>query len=202
MTTYGYTAGGWVTGTGISAITEKYDDVANTWTAKANLNTARADLAGFSQNGYGYTAGGYVAAVSAVTEKYDDVANTWTAKANLNTARNHLAGFDIPAAAATISGYVKSRSGISFTGALVTISGNEDTTDDNGYYSIANVPLGSNDITVKHSLKKTHSETRTITVDETINFTLYEIKLGKIFSQKGASLEGGTSCGKGKRKVT
>jgi len=92
---FGYTAGGFIAA--VSAVTEKYDDVANTWTAKANLNTARSGLAGFSQNGYGYIAGGFVAAVSAVTEKYDGVANVWTAKANLNTARTELSGFSLGA---------------------------------------------------------------------------------------------------------
>ncbi|MDP3352849.1 MAG: kelch repeat-containing protein, partial [Flavobacteriaceae bacterium] len=93
---YGYTAGGW---TPLPvATTEKYDDIADTWTAKANLNTGRLGLAGFSLNGYGYTAGGSDAiAESAVVEKYDDVANTWTAKTSMNTARPYLAGFALGA---------------------------------------------------------------------------------------------------------
>ncbi len=48
----GFTAGGDTTGvpTVVSAVTEKYDDIANSWTAKTNLNTARVDLAGFALN--------------------------------------------------------------------------------------------------------------------------------------------------------
>ena len=89
MADNGYTAGGNTT-----PDTEKYDDVANTWTVKANLNTARRYPAGFSLNSYGYTAGGYNGFYS-ITEKYAAAANTWTVKANLNTARYGLAGFSL-----------------------------------------------------------------------------------------------------------
>ena len=70
--TGGYTAGGYST----IVVTEKYDDVGDIWTIKANLNTGRYRLSGFGLNGYGYTAGGSPCAV----EKYDDVENIWTTK--------------------------------------------------------------------------------------------------------------------------
>ena len=103
MTEYGYTAGGY--GTGYSSVTEKYDDVADTWAIKADLNTARFYLAGFSLNHYGYTAGGGTGGNLATTEKYDDVANIWIIKANLNTARWSLSGFQLNGFGYTAGGF-------------------------------------------------------------------------------------------------
>ena len=85
--TGGYTAGGYST----IVVTEKYDDVGDIWTIKANLNTGRYRLSGFGLNGYGYTAGGSPCAV----EKYDDVENIWTTKTNLNTPRRDVACFGL-----------------------------------------------------------------------------------------------------------
>jgi polyhydroxyalkanoate synthesis regulator phasin len=107
---YGYTAGGYTTSN--SAVTEKYDDVINTWTTKGNLNTARYTLAGFSLNGYGYTAGGTTGSNSTVTEKYDDVANLWTTKGSLNTARYTLAGFSLNGYGYTAGGFTGSYSAV------------------------------------------------------------------------------------------
>jgi len=104
----GFTAGGFTDSN--SAVTEKYDDIANSWTTKANLNTARNALAGFSLNGYGYTAGG--TGGTNVTEKYDDTADTWTTKANLNTARGCLAGFSLNGYGYTAGGYTSSNSAV------------------------------------------------------------------------------------------
>ncbi len=109
---FGYTTGGLDPSFANSAVTEKYADVANSWTAKANLNTARYNLAGFSLNGFGYTAGGSTGSNSAVCEKYDDVANSWTTKANLNTARYNLAGFSLNGFGYTAGGTTGSNSAV------------------------------------------------------------------------------------------
>jgi len=111
---YGYVFGG-STGA-ISILTEKYDDVANTWATKANLNTGRRSTTRFLLNGYGYCVAGdtnpAVGTISAVVEKYDDVANTWTPKQSVGTARRDLSGFELTGYGYCAGGYVAASSAI------------------------------------------------------------------------------------------
>jgi hypothetical protein len=71
--------------------TERFDDVANSHTARANA-TARYSLAGYAFGGYGFTSCGYTNTNVGTTERFDDVANSHTARANA-TARTYLAGY-------------------------------------------------------------------------------------------------------------
>ena len=80
-------------GAAVSAVTERFDDVANTHTGRTAATTARQELAGYSLGGYGFSSCGNTGAVSAVTERFDDVANTHTARTAATTARYYLAGY-------------------------------------------------------------------------------------------------------------
>ena len=86
---FGFTSCGYIAA--ISGITERFDDVANTQTARLAA-TARNGLAGYSLNGFGFTSCGYIAAATGMTERFDDVANTHTAR-TAATARYYLAGY-------------------------------------------------------------------------------------------------------------
>jgi len=99
MSEYGYVTGG------SSPFTEKYNDTTDIWSPRANLNTSRTGLAGFSLNGYGYTVGGSTGSNSSVTEKYNDTTDIWSPRANLNTARYSLAGFSLNGYGYAIGGY-------------------------------------------------------------------------------------------------
>ena len=91
---YGFTSCGEVAGGGNLGTTERFDDVANTHTARTAA-TARQYLAGYSLNGYGFTSCGYDGEANVgTTERFDDVANTHTARADA-TARSGLAGYSL-----------------------------------------------------------------------------------------------------------
>ena len=83
---FGFTSGG--PGTGL---TERFDDVADTQTARTAA-TAREGLAGYSLNGFGFTSCGIAGGNTGVTQRFDDVANTQTAR-TAATARRYLAGY-------------------------------------------------------------------------------------------------------------
>jgi hypothetical protein len=89
--------------------TERFDDVANTYTARASA-TARRDLAGYSLNGYGFTSCGWTSANTGITERFDDVANTHTARANA-FARSYLAGYSLNGYGFTSCGDISVRVG-------------------------------------------------------------------------------------------
>ena len=89
---YGFTSCGY-DNVGIVGTTQRFDDVANTHTARANA-TARAYLAGYSLNGYGFTSCGYTTASVGTTQRFDDVANTHTARTSA-TARISLTGYSL-----------------------------------------------------------------------------------------------------------
>lgn len=72
--------------------------MADSWTVKGNLNTARQLLAGSGDTDDALSYGGAVGGNSAVTERYNLGTNTWTAKTNLNTARSGLSGCGTDAA--------------------------------------------------------------------------------------------------------
>jgi hypothetical protein len=88
---YGFTSCGYITGN--LGTTERFDDVANTHTARTDA-TARYELAGYSLNGYGFTSCGYTTADVGTTERFDDVANTHTTRADA-TARHLLTGYSL-----------------------------------------------------------------------------------------------------------
>jgi len=80
-----------------TAINEEYDPVANTWTTKAPMPTARRNLSAEVINGKVYALGGQgpnltggVRQIYAHNEEYDPVANTWAIKAPMPTARRSL----------------------------------------------------------------------------------------------------------------
>ena len=75
---------------------EAYDPVANSWTTKAPMPTARERFAVAAVGGVIYVFGGLVPDASFVkkttsVEAYDVATNTWSAKAPLRTARDSLA---------------------------------------------------------------------------------------------------------------
>lgn len=91
LNNYGYIGGGYGTlnppfGASHLLTTERYDDSADSWSPKADINSAGYGHSGFSLNGFGYTTGGGASAGSKVVEKYNDIANTWTPKTNLTDA--------------------------------------------------------------------------------------------------------------------
>ena len=75
---------------GVIANNNAYDPSTNTWTAKANDLTARADLAAGVIGSLLYVVDGDSSA-STINHAYDPSTNTWTAKANDLTARSFLA---------------------------------------------------------------------------------------------------------------
>jgi hypothetical protein len=82
-----------------STDTEKYDDLADTWSIKSALTISRTDMPnGSSLNGYGYAVGGFDnidVNNSVYMTRYDGVSNTWTAKANYTIPRYGQAGFPL-----------------------------------------------------------------------------------------------------------
>ena len=81
-------------GSGATGTTERFDDVANSHTARANA-TARSYLAGYAIGSYGFSTCGSGSGNVGTTERFDDVANTHTPRANA-TARSALAGYSVP----------------------------------------------------------------------------------------------------------
>jgi N-acetylneuraminic acid mutarotase len=69
----------------VTATVEVYDPVANTWTAKASMPTARSSLRATAVNGKIYAIGGDgVSANGLLTvESYDTATNTWATRASL-----------------------------------------------------------------------------------------------------------------------
>lgn len=88
---FGFTSCGFIAA--ITGTTERFDDVANTQTARTAA-TARRSIAGYSINGFGFTSCGFIAAETGLTERFDDVVNTHTAR-NAATARNSPAGYSL-----------------------------------------------------------------------------------------------------------
>jgi len=89
---FGFTSCGWTTAN--VGTTQRFDDVANTHTARTAA-TARHALTGYSLNGFGFTSCGHDGGVNVgLTQRFDDVANTHTARASA-TARHALAGYSL-----------------------------------------------------------------------------------------------------------
>ena len=88
---FGFTSCGFISA--ITGTTERFDDVANTHTARAAA-TARDKLTGYSLNGFGFTSCGWITAAVGTTERFDDVANTHTARATA-TARQAPTGYSL-----------------------------------------------------------------------------------------------------------
>jgi len=82
-------------GAAVSAVTERFDDVANTHTGRTAATTARQGSAGYSLNGYGFSSCGNTGANTGATERFDDVANTHTGRTAATTARQELAGYSL-----------------------------------------------------------------------------------------------------------
>jgi N-acetylneuraminic acid mutarotase len=84
-----YAVGGDVGHTSFNTV-EAYDPVANTWTTKAPISSARTDIGVGVVNGVLYAIGGVDSAVSDAVEAYEPVTNTWTTKASMPTPRAGL----------------------------------------------------------------------------------------------------------------
>ena len=95
---YGYTSCGYNLGyTATNGTTQRFDDVANTQTARTAA-TPRGVPVGYSLNGFGFTSCGINDFPGNVhvgqTERLDDISNAWTARAAA-TARGGLAGYSL-----------------------------------------------------------------------------------------------------------
>jgi hypothetical protein len=99
---YGFTSCGYTT-TNVGT-TQRFDDVANSHTGRANA-TARRELAGYAFGGYGFTSCGYTTTNVGTTERFDDTANSHTARANA-TARRYLTGYAFGGYGFTSCGYM------------------------------------------------------------------------------------------------
>lgn len=94
MLGFGFTSCGYDDSTGNAlGTTERFDDGANTWTARAVAFT-RTNLAGYSFNNFGFTSCGFFSDVQRITERFDDGANTHTLRANA-FPRYSLTGYAI-----------------------------------------------------------------------------------------------------------
>jgi hypothetical protein len=94
---FGFTSCGDTAVGGILGTTERFDDIANSQTARTAA-TARTDLAGYSLNGFGFTSCGrlVVAGVPVnTTERFDDVVNAHTARVGPVSARVTLAEYSL-----------------------------------------------------------------------------------------------------------
>ncbi len=104
---FGFTSCGSVTGT-----TERFDDIANTQTART-LATARTALVGYSINGFGYSATGFINLLiqhSGLTERFDDVVNAHVARAN-TTSKSRDAGYSLNGYGFTSCGQIENADG-------------------------------------------------------------------------------------------
>jgi hypothetical protein len=104
---YGFTSCGYTSSN--VGTTERFDDVANTHTARADAS-ARDSLTGYSLNGYGFTSCGQISGYVGTTQRFDDVANTHTARADAS-ARRYLAGYSLNGYGFTSCGYTSSNVG-------------------------------------------------------------------------------------------
>jgi hypothetical protein len=89
-----------------------YDPATDTWSAKANMPTARLWLSASSVSGRMYAVGGCTSPFSATmstVEEYDPVMNTWTTKAEMSTARKGLS-------TSTVNGKIYAIGGTSVAG--------------------------------------------------------------------------------------
>ncbi len=107
---YGFTTCGSTTAVvgGIVGTTERFDDIANTQTART-VATPRWCLTGFSLNGFGFSSGGQIAgpANSGITERFDDVINAHINR-TATTARYGLVGYTINGYGFTSCGFTPS----------------------------------------------------------------------------------------------
>ncbi len=83
--TYGYTVGNSIS---LYAITERYDDVNNTW-SPIDSTTFGEKLASFYLNNYGYVTNG------STTMKLDEATNSWTSAPNAGWLRTSLTCFEL-----------------------------------------------------------------------------------------------------------
>ncbi len=91
-----------------STTLEAYDPATDTWTTKAPMPTARADLAAAMVNGTLYAVGGFAdASHQAVDslEAYDPATDTWTRMISMPTARNQLAAGAVNGILYAVGGY-------------------------------------------------------------------------------------------------
>jgi hypothetical protein len=113
MNGYGFTSCGYTGSDPGVGTTERFDDTANSHTARANA-TARYYLAGYAFGGYGFTTCGYTSTYVGTTERFDDTANSHTVRANATARRSH-AGYAFGGYGFTSCGYIGSDPGVGTT---------------------------------------------------------------------------------------
>lgn len=79
-------------GGGETTVHECYDPIADTWTAKASMYTARYALGGFSYENMAYGIGGYdYYNYHTTVEVYDPIINSWSYETSMNYERQSIA---------------------------------------------------------------------------------------------------------------
>jgi hypothetical protein len=91
---YGFVCCGQTNASTYVNTTERYDDIAGGYSTRNPSSNARTSLAGFSLNGYGFTACGYNGGKTGITERFDDVANGFTSRA-VGSSRCDLVGYSL-----------------------------------------------------------------------------------------------------------
>lgn len=92
---FGFTNGGF-NGVSLSDVVERYDDVANSQTARTAILAARDKCAGFSLNGFGHVVGGEnpIGTVIGTHSRFDDVLNIQLIR-DFVISRNGLTGYTV-----------------------------------------------------------------------------------------------------------
>jgi N-acetylneuraminic acid mutarotase len=85
----------WALPTKTLSTVEEYDPIANKWTRKADMPTARMELSTSAVNGRIYAIGGWSLGLGkgnilSTVEEYDPIANKWTEKADMPNERQCL----------------------------------------------------------------------------------------------------------------
>jgi hypothetical protein len=90
------------------ASVEAYNPVTNTWTPKAPMPTARANLATVVVNGIIYAVGGWNGTALATVEAYNPTTDTWTSAPSMPTARRAVAAGEVNGVLYAVGGVIGS----------------------------------------------------------------------------------------------
>jgi N-acetylneuraminic acid mutarotase len=102
-----YAIGGWANKNG--QMVEAYDPVADRWTKKADMPTARRGIAGGAVGNFIYVIGGTVDDLTgmATVEVYDTITDTWTKEVDMLTPRWCLSTCVVDGKIYAIGGFVE-----------------------------------------------------------------------------------------------